>query len=481
MQFNSYSYLILLALSVAVFWAIPVGWRRVYVGLLGAAFYASWSWVYLPLPFLLSAAAGLCARRMVADPGRARRWLWTGIGATLTVLAFFKYRQFLIDNLNTALQLFGAHPVETTLAIALPLGISFYSFEAISFLIDTGQGRVKRVTFTDLSLFVTFWPHLIAGPIVRVRELIPQLAFKKPFEMAFLTRGLDRLIWGLVQKNLIANNLGAFVDEGFLPNAAQINSAVDNWCLAFAFGLQIYFDFASYTNMAIGAAQLVGVGLPENFRFPYHAQSPPDFWSRWHMTLSRWIRDYLFFPINAKFKGAPLPLYASLIGIMAVVGLWHGAAWGFVVWGVMHGVYLVIFRMWENLVATRYPGLAQSGIAGAGWRIFTLLSVMAAWIPFRCGSVSQAFTMLKSMALLDFKLRVSYPVNLYLVTSMVLAFTMVEPLVAGWLEKSETRWLHTPVLRRLNLYLLRPLLYAVGLLLFLAFDDQDTQFIYFQF
>jgi D-alanyl-lipoteichoic acid acyltransferase DltB (MBOAT superfamily) len=142
-----------------------------------------------------------------------------------------------------------------------------------------------------------------------------------------------------VQKNLIANTIGSWVDDGFLPKAAALNTTIDNWALAVAFGIQIYFDFAAYSNMAIGAARLIGITLPENFRFPYHAANPVDFWSRWHMTLSRWIRDYVFFPLNAGFQDKKLRLYGSLVAVMGVVGLWHGAGWGFVLWGVMHGVY----------------------------------------------------------------------------------------------------------------------------------------------
>ena len=358
--------------------------------------------------------------------------------------------------------------MEATLVFGLPLGISFYSFEAISYLIDTRQGRVKKVTATDLFMFVMFWPHLIAGPIVRVRELVPQLAFKKRFESIMLLKGLDRLIWGLVQKNLLANNIGSWVDEGFLPRSAGLNTTVDNWFLAFGFGLQIYFDFASYSNMAIGTAQLIGITLPENFRFPYHAKNPSDFWTRWHMTLSRWIRDYLFFPINAKYQGSPAMLYTSLIGIMALVGLWHGAGWGFVTWGVMHGVYLVLYRISERWNV-------QGKLYESAWRIFTLLAVMAAWIPFRAATSGQALHMLRTL-IVPHGLRPSYSINFYLITILVGIVALIEPWVSAQFERIEAK-LSGPA----NILLWKPLLYATGLLLFMIFDDQNTQFIYFQF
>jgi len=473
LQFNSYSYLLMLAVVAAIFWTLNRPLRRAFILLVSVLFYASWTIGYALLPFLLCAGVFLCAQRMMQDPARVRRWLWTGVAFTLSILVFFKYRQFVLDNVSLLLQTLGQSPVKAMLALGLPLGISFYSLEAISYLIDTKQGRVKKVSFMDLAMFVTFWPHLIAGPIVRVRELIPQFTFQKRFETAMLIRGLDRLIWGLVQKNVIANNLGAFVDEGFLPQAAHLNTTVDNWFLAFAFGLQIYFDFASYSNMAIGSAQLLGITLPENFRFPYHAANPSAFWSRWHMTLSRWIRDYLFFPVNAKYKAAPGPLYVSLIGIMALVDLWHGARWGFVLWGVMQGVYLVLFRIWERLCV-------DSRLAGVAWQISTLFAVMAAWVPLRAASLGQAMAMLQSMVM-RFSFHVSHSINLYLVTLMVAGVAVLEPFISGRWQAWEASWIKVPGWSITNLFVLRPVLYALGLLLFLAFDDRNTQFIYFQF
>lgn len=474
MQFNSYSYFVLLFVAVGIFWMVPIGLRRWYVLVLSVAFYASWTWTFALLPFLICAVVFLCARRMIASPRNARTAMWSGTIFVLSILVFFKYRQFLIDNVNGMLQMLGQSPVRAIVVLGLPLGISFYSFEAISYLIDTRQGRVKKVSFQDLCIFVTFWPHLIAGPIVRVRELVPQLGFKKQFDVNMLIQGLDRIVLGLVQKNLIANNLAPWVDMGFLAQAAGANTTVDNWFFAFAFGLQIYFDFASYSNMAIGAACLIGITLPENFNFPYHAGSPAEFWSRWHMTLSRWIRDYLFFPVTAKFQGARAALYLSLVGTMALVGLWHGAGWGFVLWGALHGVYLVLFRIWEQL-GRSFPALHASRISSVVLRIVTVLAVMAAWIPFRAATLHQSLVMLWSLVV-PHGLRPSYSINFYLITMLVMLFATVEPMLAGWLRALERR-----IAAPANVFLLRPAMYACGLLLFLTFDDRDAQFIYFQF
>ncbi len=480
MQFNSYSYLLLLAIVVPVFWALPMQLRRWYVLGLSILFYASWSPVFLLAPIALCGGVFFAAVRIAAGGRRERLWFLGALAYALGFLVFFRYQALWWPAVAALLRGFGHAPARTALQIAVPLGISFYSFEAISYLIDIRQRRVQPTRFSDLFLFVMFWPHLIAGPIVRFRELVPQFAFKKQFDMAMMMRGMDRLILGIVQKNLIADPLGSWVDDGFVTQLAQANTTVDNWFLAIGFGLQIYFDFASYSNMAIGVAQLIGIQLPENFRFPYHASTPADFWQRWHMTLSRWIRDYLFFPINVRFQGAPIPLYLSLLGVMALVGLWHGAGYGFVLWGVLHGCYLVLYRIYEGLQKKHWPSLEHSRAVGVFWKVFTLVAVMAAWVPFRATGYDQATAMLKSM-FWHFTFGVTQPLNFYLVVLLVCVFTVVEPL----LDSLFTRWdaWAGQSLVRMNLrtFVLRPAIYAFGLLLFLAFDERNTQFIYFQF
>lgn len=479
MQFNSYSYLLLLIPFVMGFWMIPTASARKWY-LLGASalFYASWSMQFVALPFLICGISYFFAHRILVRKNQPGSDLKTGISVILIILAFFKYRDFFLDNLNHLLTSAGQNPVTFAWHIILPLGISFYSFEAISYLIDVKQGRVKDVDYPNLSLFVTFFPHLIAGPIVRVRELVPQFQQLKKFEKRFLVEGLDRLIWGLVQKNVFANSLSLFVDEGFAASAIANNSSLDNWTLTAAFGMQIYFDFASYSNMAIGTAKLMGINLPENFRYPYHASNPSDFWQRWHMTLSRWIRDYLFFPINAKYSGAPIPLYISLVVIMSLVGLWHGAGWGFILWGAMHGLLLVGYRIWEKAAETR-PILKTSFWALSLVRVLTLAGVFAAWVPFRAATIDQSLTMLKSM-LFQFKIQPNYSLNLYLITAALAGFCLIEPWLAEHITKLEksiaSRDWKFPVMD-----LVRPAIYATLIFLFLLFDDQDVQFIYFQF
>lgn len=293
MQFNSYSYLLLLAVTVFLFWALPVRWRRLYVLLVSVLFYASWSPLFLIAPVALAAGVYLIARHVASPRLQPRSWFWLGLIYAVAFLLFFRYQALWAPALHLLGGMLHANPAHVFLQVYVPLGISFYTFEAISYLVDVRQGRVRPNSFPDLLIFILFWPHLVAGPIVRFRELVPQFATGKRFELSFLVGGLDRLVIGLVQKNLIADPLGRWVDDGFSTHILGASTTIDTWFLAIAFGLQIYFDFSSYSNMAIGAAKLIGIQLPENFNFPYHAKNPAEFWQRWHMTLSRWIRDYL--------------------------------------------------------------------------------------------------------------------------------------------------------------------------------------------
>lgn len=478
MQFNSYSYLLFLTLSVSLFWLLTARARRWWVLGASLAFYASWSIAFVVLPLAVCLTTYVCATRMQGRPDHKKRWLRIGIAVALVALAAFKYNAFIAGNLGPLAR--PAAPALLALArIGLPLGISFYSFEAVSYLLDTYQDRISKVTFLDLCLFVVFWPHLIAGPIVRGRELIPQLTFTRPFAREDILTGLDRFVWGLVQKNVFANSLASWIDTGFAPAAARLNTSIDNWALAIAFGLQIYFDFAAYSNMAIGAARMIGVQLPENFNYPYLAWSPADFWSRWHMTLSRWIRDYLFFPLTARFARTPGVLYLSLVAVMAVVGLWHGAGWGFVLWGIMHGLYLVSYRS-ISAARTRRQKADYGWRGRLAWRVVTLVAVTAAWVPFRASGFPEAAAMLRSMFARP-TIGFTYSVNSYLVTLLIAACCAAEP----WLARAYTRFEaaigHSTAGAWTHLYLLRPALYALGLLLFVVFDDRDVAFIYFQF
>lgn len=477
MAFNSVPYLVLLATAAAAFWLLPAALRRGFVLLASVAFYAAWGLEFVWLPLLMASIVYAFGRQIASRVTEAKHWARLGVLLLLVLLIFFKYRGFLAANLQQLGILRVASLPPWLASVAFPVGISFLTFEAVAYLVDLRQGRVKMPGFFDLCLFFFFWPNVLSGPIVRARELMPRLKFQKPFEPRFVFEGLDRLVWGLVQKNAIANLLGIWVNRGFAPNQGNVHSTADAWCLAIAFALQIYFDFSAYTNMAIGAAKLLGVTLPENFRQPYHAATPPDFWARWHMTLSRWVRDYLFFPINAKYAGAPLPRYLSLVAVMALVGLWHGASWGFLLWGALHGIYLVVYRIYETWQKLP-PGSANPPALALLWRIFTLIAVTVAWVPFRAASLKSAGAILAAM-FCRISPGTAFGAGFYAMLAVMAGFCVVEP----WLMQKLTELEERAGTEGLSVFrvLVRPIAYALGLLLFLLFDEHNTQFIYSQF
>jgi alginate O-acetyltransferase complex protein AlgI len=477
MPFNSLSYLAFLVAAVTSYWLLPVRIRRAFVLSASVAFYATWGLVFVWVPLVVAALVYLIGKRIVSESASAKMWMWLGISCSIALLIVFKYRGFFTGNLNSLATIVGMRHLSLATAVAFPVGISFYTFEAIGYLVDLRQRRVTMPKFLDLLLFFLFWPNILSGPIVRARELVPQLTFSRAFQPRFIFEGFDRVIWGLVQKNVIANLLGVWVDKGFAPASLELPHTIDGWFLAIAFGLQIYFDFSGYTNMAIGAARLLGVTLPENFRHPYHAVTPPDFWARWHMTLSRWIRDYLFFPVNARWLGAPLPLYFSLLGVMALVGLWHGAGWNFILWGTMHGAYLVFYRLYESWNASR-PPLPNWRVLRGIWRVLTLIAVTAAWVVFRASTLTKAGSILSSM-FYRFNAGRAYDAGFYAFTLIVVLFCALEPLLLHKLDEIEER----AGASGLSFFRIvaRPIAYLCGLLLFLLFDEHNTQFIYSQF
>jgi len=475
MAFNSLAYLAFLSVVVTLYWLVPVRLRGGLVFAASVAFYALWNVVFAWLPLLIAAIVFACGKLMAGQAHAAKRWAAGGIAFLLALLIAFKYRIFLFDMFAGSA---GGNGGSLTARVIFPVGISFYTFEAIAFLVDVRQGRVKMPGFVRLCLFFYFWPNILSGPIVRARELMPQLELNKPFEPRFVFEGLDRMVWGLVQKNVIANLLGIWVDRGFSAELPERLSALDGWFVAIAFGLQIYFDFAGYTNMAIGAGRLIGVTLPENFRQPYHAATPADFWNRWHMTLSRWIRDYLFFPINARWKGAPGPLYASLIGVMALVGLWHGAGWGFLLWGTLHGMYLAGYRAYESF---KQGGTAASARSWHSWlwRAATLVAVVLAWVPFRAPSLSSATAMWSAMFSHFGGEQAKFSGLFYGFTMVVALFCAIEPALMNVLAEAE----EASEGEGLSLFriVVRPVAYLFGFFLFLLFDQNYSQFIYSQF
>jgi D-alanyl-lipoteichoic acid acyltransferase DltB (MBOAT superfamily) len=403
MLFNS-SLFILAFLPAVLAGFVLVGrkWPDVAAALLGVvslAFYASWSIRYLPL-LLASICLNFMLSQLIGDgsrPRQRRTVFILAIAANLALLGYFKYANFF---LATAADVTGAAlPVWS---IVLPLGISFYTFTQIAYLVDTYRNQVKERKFTHYLLFVTYFPHLIAGPILHQAEMMPQFRKTSIYRPTFenFSVGASIFIIGLAKKTLLADGIAPVAHAVF--GAADFGQRIEffrAWGGALAYAMQIYFDFSAYCDMAIGISILFNVRLPLNFNSPYKAVNIIDFWRRWHMTLSRFLRDYLYIPLGGSRCSRPRR-YVNLIITMLLGGLWHGAAWTYVAWGGLHGFYLVINHAWQFVVEKSgfKPSPLVARLARPISIAVTFAAVVAAWVLFRASSFTSAMLILKGMA-----------------------------------------------------------------------------------
>lgn len=343
-------------------------------------FYAYWDYRFCGLLLGSTLVDYVVAKRIHASDRASarRRWLAVSVLTNLGVLGFFKYCNFFIDSAAPFLQALGVSAA--TLPIILPVGISFYTFQTLSYTIDVYRRRIEPTdSLVKFALYVAFFPQLVAGPIVRARELLPQLARSPRWSTRRFYGGAQQVLRGAVKKVLLADRLGETVDVVFA--GPELYSGLTVWVAVLAYTGQIYFDFSGYTDIAIGSAKLLGYRFPVNFRHPYLAASVSDFWRRWHMTLSRWLRDYLYIPLGGNRCGIGRTYFHVML-TMVLGGLWHGAAWTFVLWGAWHGAALVGERSLRRHCRGR-------GYTAAGWAA-TLAIVVCGWVLFRSDSLSTA-------------------------------------------------------------------------------------------
>lgn len=358
-------------------------------------FYGYWAPVFLGLllgSILFNFFAGLSIVRHHGTD-RARLILTIAIVVDLIALGFFKYYNFFTDNVRTI-----GIPMPI-LDVVLPIGISFFTFTQIAYLIDAYKGKARESSLVHYGLFVTYFPHLIAGPILHHSEMMPQFADRETYRLRIrnFTLGAFFLLFGLMKKVLVADNISMIADRAFeAANLGQVGP-LHAWEGAITYAMQIYFDFSGYSDMAVGVSLLLNIQLPYNFASPYRSTNIIEFWRRWHMTLSRFLRDYLYIALGGNRKGN-VRRYTNLLSTMVLGGLWHGAAWTFVIWGTLHGLYLVINHGWRWFA--QKAGLVGKGgfpARALGW-LLTMLGVLVAWVFFRATSVEGALSMLKAMA-----------------------------------------------------------------------------------
>jgi alginate O-acetyltransferase complex protein AlgI len=397
------------------------------------------------------------------------------------LLFYFKYLIFFSETAIGLANIFGADIDPIMMKIVLPLGISFYTFQTISYTVDVYRNLIKpEKDFILYACYVTFFPQLVAGPVLRAVEVIPQFAKRPHFQWADVSLGLRRIVYGLFLKVVLADNIAPLVDTGFsMP--VQTMGALDVWTLSFLFGFQIYFDFSAYSHIAIGSARLMGIRFPENFNFPYIATSPKDFWRRWHISLSSWIRDYLYLPLSG------IPVHDRSVGGLAnatldkkknrvlfatwaIMGLWHGANWTFILWGVYHSLVIYFFR----LITPTTRNFKQT-IKSIGGMTFTLPIIMLAWIPFRAETISSTLEMWLKIFNPFAYASLGMRENTYLIAALILVGT----LATYWIREKLS-----PFLIQKNSKLIvigESLLFFLIIPLIIIFLRPINQFIYFQF
>jgi alginate O-acetyltransferase complex protein AlgI len=439
-------------------------------------FYGYWDWRFL---FLISISTvidffvglGIGRTPTYTKSGSIRRKLLLSLSviANLSILGFFKYFNFFIEGLLEFLELFGLAPSPYTLSIILPVGISFYTFQTMSYTIDVYRKRLEPApNFLDFAVFVSFFPQLVAGPIERAVNLLPQIQRSRHITSEQVYAGLYLVLWGYFKKMVIADNIGRIADQVFNNYASY--QGIDILLGVLAFSIQIYGDFSGYTDIARGIARLLGFELMINFRLPYFASNPADFWRRWHISLSSWLRDYLYIPLGGNRKGE-MTTYRNLFLTMLLGGLWHGAAWNFVIWGAYHGLILILHRLLKKKTS-HWPipgGFLGKAVGGANIVMmfgFTLFG----WLIFRSSSMEQIGYFLGNLSLSPTALSAGFLTEI--------AFFGLPLLLVQLFQHYRTDLLvmtKVPPFPRISFY-------AILLFWILIFGVREsTEFIYFQF
>lgn len=431
MLFNSYIFILaFLPVALILYYGLHRfgGARSAIASLVvtSLVFYGWWSPQYLLLLVGMIGGNFIIAQWIVRlrarRPGAVRSLLIVGLAMNLGALGYYKYANFFIDNANLV---FGLDVVMAT--IVLPVGISFFTFQMIAFLVDVHQGKITSFDWLDFTLFVTFFPQLIAGPIVHHSEMMPQFADPKPFKPDFFALGLTIFVIGLTKKVLLADTAAGYASPQFDAVASgAILSFASAWSAALAYTAQLYFDFSAYSDMAVGLGLMFGIRLPINFDSPYKSVSIIEFWRRWHITLSRFLRDYLYIPLGGNRRGTARR-YGNLLATMALGGLWHGAGWTFLIWGLLHGSYLAINHLWRAVSERRGKTQTSAG-ARFVYASITFLAVVVAWVFFRAANVGSAVSILASMTGLQNSAATAAPVD-----AQAALLTAAALLLVSWL------------------------------------------------
>jgi len=466
-NFISIEFAVLLAVALILLFVFKQTLARKLI-LLSAScfFYAWWDWRFLGLLAIVTVLDYYVSHFMTltSDPQKRKILLWISIAANLGFLGFFKYFNFFIDSLNLITQPLGWQV--GTLNIILPIGISFYTFETLSYVIDVFRGtHGPAKSLLDYAIFITFFPRLVAGPIMRPSQFLPQLERGILLDFNNIMEGVQLFLIGLLKKLVIADNCAILVDQIYKSPSLFSTSTV--WLAVLAYSVQIYFDFSGYTDMARGIGKMIGFDLPQNFNLPYTAQSITEFWTRWHISLSSWLRDYLYISLGGNRKGN-LRTYANLMITMLLGGLWHGASWNFVLWGGLHGGFLSI----ERLGFGKKPSQQAWTSIGAWVRallVFGLVTIT--WVPFRSPNWQTTLLIYQKL----FFVKMQYNFEWYYIWAVI----AVPLIIFGGFVIRRFNW-KWPIMSIQKTYTLAFILCEIMIIFFFS-PLNNSPFIYFQF
>jgi len=467
MNFVSIEFAVLLAVVLSLLFIIKQSLvRKLIVLSASCVFYAWWDWRFLGLLGIITVLDYYISHFLTITNNNERRklLLTVSIVANLGFLGFFKYFNFFINSLDLVTNPLGWRL--GTLNIILPIGISFFTFETLSYVIDVYRGTTKpSKSLLDYAIFITFFPRLVAGPIMRASHFLPQLERGINLNLSNLIEGTQWFLRGLLKKLVIADNMAVMVDQ--IYHSPSLFSSPTVWLGVLAYSVQILFDFSGYTDMARGIGKMLGIELPQNFNLPYTAQSITEFWTRWHISLSTWLRDYLYISLGGNRKGN-VRTYVNLMITMLLGGLWHGASWNFVLWGGLHGAYLAI----ERLVFSKKP--PQTAWTSIGTWVRALLVfglVTITWVPFRSPNWQTTLLILQKL----FFVKMQFNFEWYYIWAVVSIPLVV---IGGFLvRRFNLQW---PILPIQKTYTLAFML-AEALAIFFFAPLNSSPFIYFQF
>ena len=482
MLFNSIDFAVFLPIVFLLYWLLAnksLKLQNALIVLASYVFYGWWDWRFLSLILFSTLVDYTIGIKLKSEKNQTKRkiLLWTSICVNLSFLGFFKYANFFLDNFTAAFSFFGSEIATHSLDIILPVGISFYTFQTLSYTIDVYKQKLEPTNdFIVFSAFVSFFPQLVAGPIERATNLLPQFYKKRTFELSKAVDGMRQILWGLFKKIVIADSCAELANQIFNNSAEMNGSTLVLGALFFTF--QIYGDFSGYSDIAIGTSRLFGFNLMQNFKFPYFSRDIAEFWRRWHMSLSTWFRDYLYIPLGGSRGGTWMKVRNTFL-IFIVSGFWHGANWTFIVWGTLHAIYFLPLLL-TNKNRNNLEIVAQGNYLPTARELLQMLSTFTltvfAWIIFRANDITHAFHYISeifSASILETP-KLSDSKDAIITILLVFIFIFIE-----WLGR-ESQF----ALEHLGLKWKRPLRHALYYTIIIAlfwYNGKEQQFIYFQF